>query len=92
MLIVNGGAILDFLGGKVTRAPDLCAEPGPSGSIGSTWNRAGWLGDICWVSQSSFHDVATTRVGIPRQSEGDVSVPKGAHRARASGVLNLVLR
>ena len=75
VLIVNGGAILDFLGGKVPRAPELMRNSGLEWVYRLTWSPSAWLGAICWASPCSSSHVAMTRLVGPR------STPRGERRA-----------
>jgi N-acetylglucosaminyldiphosphoundecaprenol N-acetyl-beta-D-mannosaminyltransferase len=71
VLIVNGGAILDFLGGKVTRAPELMRN------IGMEWVYRLYLEPkrlakrYLWGIPVFFSHVAVTRLVGPRTPEGE---------------------
>ena len=75
VLIVNGGAILDFLGGKVTRAPELMRNTGLE-----------WVYRLYLEPQRLakryllgipvfFSHVAVTRLAGPQASKGDERAP-----------------
>ncbi|HVG64265.1 MAG TPA: WecB/TagA/CpsF family glycosyltransferase [Hyalangium sp.] len=75
VLIVNGGAILDFLGGKVTRAPELMRQ------IGMEWLYRLYLEPKRLARRYLlgipvfFSHVAVTRLTGPRAPEGGARSP-----------------
>jgi N-acetylglucosaminyldiphosphoundecaprenol N-acetyl-beta-D-mannosaminyltransferase len=75
VLIVNGGAILDFLGGKVTRAPELMRK------IGMEWLYRLYLEPKRLARRYLlgipvfFSHVAVTRLTGPRAPEGGARSP-----------------
>jgi exopolysaccharide biosynthesis WecB/TagA/CpsF family protein len=75
VLIVNGGAILDFLGGKVTRAPELMR------SIGLEWLYRLYLEPKRLARRYLlgipvfFSHVVVTRLTGPRAPEGGARSP-----------------